>query len=947
MGAGLASCLASAQPAFTEYPTNLYPQAITTGPDGALWFAGYGVGKITTAGVVTQILPAPTVAASGIVTGPDGALWFTDDASNSIGHLSTTGTLVDFLIPTGNSHPGRIAVGPDGALWFTETQANKIGRVTTAGNITEYTVPTANSAPTGITLGPDGALWFTETSGNNIGRITAAGAIVEYPTPTPSEPLDITVGPDGALWYTASAVQSSSIGRITTTGAFTVYPVSPAYAQQGGITAGSDGALWFTADDGLAIARISTSGTLTEYQIPQPGSGAYGITTGPDGALWFAEFFAGIGKAVTTGVAVPTISAASLPPGGIGLSYSTWLYAIGGTPPYNNWTASGLLPPGLTLSSSTGGISGVPTAVGTYSFNVTVQDTTGTTSAAQSFSITITQAPPCSYALSAGGQIFSATGGSGSVAVTAGTGCPWTVSGIPAWVTITSGTTGAGNGSVNFTVPPNTGVSALSASFTIAGSSFTIQEAGSLPDLIPGIPQVLSFIGSMPHLAAEGGWNTTFTFMNKNVGPVVAGLSLFAPDGTPLAVPVNLPQTAAPPEPFETASLEQTIASDALFVLQATGPTNVPYVEGSAQLTATVPTNSVDGFAIFHYDPTSQEAAVPLETRNAASYLLAFDNTGGVVTGVAVENVSAQSATIPVILRDSTGAQIGTGSVALFGSGHTSFVLSTQFPVTANIRGTMELDTPAGGQISALGIRYTPPGTLTTIPTLANVGKAGGAIAHLAVGNGWETTFVLVNTGTSAAQANLNFYADNGNPLPLNLTFPQNQISPITAASTLSQSIAPGASLWVQSSGLLGAALLTGSAQLTTTGNVGGFVIYRYNPNGQEAVVPLESRGAGTYFIAYDNTSGTSTGIAISNASTASINVPVTLRNDAGSTVGTGSITLNANGHTSFGLASQFPQTANLRGTVEFDAPSGSVISVVGIRSPTALTFTTLPALAQ
>jgi hypothetical protein len=31
--------------------------------------------------------------------------------------------------------------------------------------------------------------------------------------------------------------------------------------------------------------------------------------------------------------------------------------------------------------------------------------------------------------------------------------------------------------------------------------------------------------------------------------------------------------------------------------------------------------------------PTAQEAVVPMETRNAPSYLLAFDNSNGVVLG--------------------------------------------------------------------------------------------------------------------------------------------------------------------------------------------------------------------------------------------------------------------------------------------------------------------------
>ena len=101
--------------------------------------------------------------------------------------------------------------------------------------------------------------------------------------------------------------------------------------------------------------------------------------------------------------------------------------------------------------------------------------------------------------------------------------------------------------------------------------------------------------------------------------------------------------------------------------------------------------------------------------------------------------------------------------------------MSTQYPVTANQRGTIEFDRPVGGQIAVLGIRTTPLGsshTLTTIPALANIGVTGGSMAHLATGNGWQTTFVLVNTGTSAATAHLKFFADTGSPLPLPLAFP-------------------------------------------------------------------------------------------------------------------------------------------------------------------------------
>ena len=42
-----------------------------------------------------------------------------------------------------------------------------------------------------------------------------------------------------------------------------------------------------------------------------------------------------------------------------------------------------------------------------------------------------------------------------------------------------------------------------------------------------------------------------------------------------------------------------------------------------------------------------------------------------------------------------------------------------------------------------------------------------------------------------------------------------------------------------------------------------------------------------------------------------------------------------------------FPETANIRGTVEFDAPAGAQIGVLGVRTPPTRTYTTLPALVK
>jgi len=245
-------------------------------------------------------------------------------------------------------------------------------------------------------------------------------------------------------------------------------------------------------------------------------------------------------------------------------------------------------------------------------------------------------------------------------------------------------------------------------------------------------------------------------------------------------------------------------------------------------------------------------------------------------------------------------------------------------------------------------LRFTPPNNaLTTIPALANVGTGGGSFAHLASGgDGWQTTFVLVNTGTSSAQATLSFFADTtGDPLALPLSFPQGNFT-ATTTPAFTQVLPPGATLLVVSSG--SQQLLIGSAQLSTNGPVSGFVIYRRN--NQEAVVPLESRNANAYILAFDNTGGTATGVAVNAVSTQAVQVPVIVRNDTGMQIGTDLLNLAANGHAQFTLVSdKYPGTANIRGTIEFDKPANAQIGALGIRIPpgAAHTYTTLPALAK
>lgn len=70
-------------------------------------------------------------------------------------------------------------------------------------------------------------------------------------------------------------------------------------------------------------------------------------------------------------------------------------------------------------------------------------------------------------------------------------------------------------------------------------------------------------------------------------------------------------------------------------------------------------------------------------------------------------------------IYDDAGTLLQTTNVNLPARGHASFMLPGQYAQAANKRGMVEFVLPQGGQISAIGVRATPTGTLTTIPMLA------------------------------------------------------------------------------------------------------------------------------------------------------------------------------------------------------------------------------------
>ena len=620
----------------------------------------------------------------------------------------------EYAIP-GGGNPSLITTGPDGALWFltlgTGISARgsnaSMGRVTTAGSITQYAIPNTSGdmAPAGLTAGPDGALWFTIANfsccGGVIGRVSTAGSVTEFPLPAGISPGPIAAGPDGALWFIASNASTTMIDRMTTAGNLTnQFSVPVGFTSPWrlgvlvgtGITAGPDGALWFFSSN-VSMGRLSTQGTFTQYPLPAAGDTCCfsGPVAGPDGALWFDDN-GWTGRITTSG----TVTQFGLNDQNQGGLYPITLGSDGAFWGNSNGVLDGL-PPTLERVT-TAGTRSAYTVTSAYAGHAHLVDTTTgpdgalwITDANSSgviggaiLRVGITPAP----VISGSGPPLGALGGSYSATLSTTGGTPpysnWTVSngslppGLtldPATGTIQGVATAAGTFNFSVTAQDSTGVTSAPQIVSI-----TIDAPVS----------GLSFIGSMPHVAAEENWTTWFTLVNKGTAAATARLSLFGdPCGT-LPLPLTFPQLPAGANSIFTASIDRTIAGNASSDRATAGPQTPPVKVGSAQLAAT---GTVDGFAIFHQVLTQQETVVPLETRNASSYLLAYDNTGGNVLGVAVAGITTPSGSAGVLIdiRDDTGNELLQDGFNVEAGGHVSFLFPTLFPITANRRGTIEL----------------------------------------------------------------------------------------------------------------------------------------------------------------------------------------------------------------------------------------------------------------
>jgi hypothetical protein len=302
----------------------------------------------------------------------------------------------------------------------------------------------------------------------------------------------------GTSWITASAASGSGNGTVTLQVA----------ANAGDARSGSVTVAGRTITVAQTAAACTFGVTPAHIDVPSGGAAASPVTvtvrsgcswTAGSGASWIAIASGAAGNGNGTVTLSVAANAGDARTGTVAIAGQTITIAQAAAPCAFTYTSTGLTMPAeggggsVTVGVRSGcawtAASGVPwiaitsaasgSGNGTVTFSVAAnQDVarSGTvTVAGRAF--TVSQAMvTCTYGIAPAGQQVPGEGGNGNVSVTAPRPCTWTAVSNAPWITVVSGASGSGNGTVGLTIA-GTFQAARTGTVTIAGQTYTVAQA--------------------------------------------------------------------------------------------------------------------------------------------------------------------------------------------------------------------------------------------------------------------------------------------------------------------------------------------------------------------------------------------------------------------------------------------------------------------------------------
>lgn len=247
-------------------------------------------------------------------------------------------------------------------------------------------------------------------------------------------------------------------------------------------------------------------------------------------------------------------------------------------------------------------------------------------------------------------------------------------------------------------------------------------------------------------------------------------------------------------------------------------------------------------------------------------------------------------------------------------SGNLNYV----FAMVDNGRRILFLQTDSGTVVS--GQAQTQALTASVLPDFA-------------FGGGFYSAIYFANTGSTAVSFPVNFFGDAGGPLTV----------PSLHGSNTTINLPPQGTAIIEAPN--DGSLVQGFASMFLPSGVVSYGIFRKSTVGvpdQEVIVPLSEASSTRRTLVWDDTSYV-TAVAIVNPSAVANIVTITVRDDAGNSIGSPTISLGANSKTAVVLR-DVPGLAGMagkRGFADFSVVAGNV-AVLGLRF-NGQAFTSIP----
>jgi uncharacterized protein (TIGR03437 family) len=177
----------------------------------------------------------------------------------------------------------------------------------------------------------------------------------------------------------------------------------------------------------------------------------------------------------------------------------------------------------------------------------------------QNGNIRVLTPPSCTYSVSPTALQFPASGGSLTVSVQSAASCPWAVSGVPGWITVSAASSGADSASLSLAVGPNNTGVPLSAIIVVAGVSVAVTQPA--PATVP-LPPIQAVVNAASYVGGAVSPGEMVTIFGTVIGPPTAAYATVDPSTGKLATTIGGVQVlfSGTPAPMIYASSTQVSA---------------------------------------------------------------------------------------------------------------------------------------------------------------------------------------------------------------------------------------------------------------------------------------------------------------------------------------------------------------------------------------------------